>query len=70
MTAVDWAKLLFERATQLDDYDFGGTKVTDSEKNWDMKFLKKIIDDFVYVTHLYTLCRKKKERTVVWKWTT
>ena len=61
MTAVDWAKLLFERAAQLDDYDFGGTKVTDSGKNWDMKVLKKLLM-ILFMLHTFTLCAGKKRK--------
>ena len=61
MTAVDWAKLLFERAAQLDDYDFGGTKVTDSGKNWDMKVLKKLFM-ILFMLHNFTVCAGKKRK--------
>ena len=61
MTAVDWAKSLYKGLSQLDDYDFGGTKVTDSEKNWDMKFLEKLLA-ILFMFHTFTLCAGKKKK--------
>ena len=61
MTAVDWAKSLFKGLSQLDDYEFGGTKVTDSEKNWDMKFLEKLLA-ILFMFHTFTLCAGKKRK--------
>ena len=43
--------------------------MTDSGKNWDMKVLKKLLM-ILFMLHTFTLCAGKKERTVVWKWTT